>query len=110
MKNRHGVTENTDKNNGKRQRPQTSGAMDRYLDDDDDGAKKRPREFNAGVLHDAICKILVAKNLPFELVESKEFQELLYVVHQAKDLTQLKLPSADTIAAKVSDPWRLLIS
>ena len=99
MKRHHGITAHSGKNNGKRQRPQESGAMDSFLDNN---ANKRPREFNATVFKDALCKMFVARNLSFELAESEEFQELLYVVQQAQDLTQVKLPSADTIAAKVS--------
>ncbi|KAG0058545.1 hypothetical protein BGZ92_007140, partial [Podila epicladia] len=65
-----------------------------------DDVVKRITTFDPKTFLDDLIRFLVKNRLPFTLVDSRDFQELLYKAHLATSRVQIELPSNDTIAVR----------
>jgi hypothetical protein len=63
--------------------------------------KRSSIHFTTEELERHVCKILVRHKLPYTFAESSSLTELLHLAHAAPSITDLKLPSNDTITRRV---------
>jgi hypothetical protein len=88
----HRITEDSGVNDGSLSR---SGPMDTFLH-----TAKQPRVFDPTTFDDLLVRFVVMTKQPYSIVESPAFQDLLNHATMAT-VSQVKLPSDDTMAAKV---------
>jgi hypothetical protein len=99
LKERHGINKSSSPNDGTKRKSDVLGPMDSLVE--------RTSIFNPNTFMESLIAFLVRNKLPFSLVDSTEFQELLYNAQLATSRVQVELPSNDTMATRVSQMNKL---
>lgn len=87
------------KQSGPNTKEKVIGPIDRLLS----GIKTPTQEqFSKTAFQEALINYIVGARLPYLIVESPQLQAPLNIVQSAPDLSSIKLPSAETISAKVN--------